>query len=61
MSPERDGLASLGFLPAGWAGVQDLPNRFNVLRPDFKKLEVDTDASDSALLRLPALLLMAPL
>jgi hypothetical protein len=27
-------------------GVQDFPNRFNILRPDFTKLEVDADASD---------------
>lgn len=45
----RERLAPSRFSFTGLCEVQDLPNRFNVLRPDFTKLEVDTDASDDQL------------
>jgi SAM-dependent methyltransferase len=45
----KERLAPFRFSATGLCEVQDLPNRFNVLRPDFTKLEVDTDASDDQL------------
>jgi SAM-dependent methyltransferase len=45
----RERFAPSRFSAVGLGEVQDLPHRFNILRPDFTKLEVDTDASDDQL------------